>query len=261
MLLSGGVDPFWGPPRPMPWSKRRKIMIDRIMRCQYQRMVGPKWEKISTRAKEFIASLLQMDPDDRPTAQEALESEWIRSFTQCSAAAKEGGVVLSEREQQSRRALARLRQSAIVLLAEQLTSEDQVLDLRRELEKYDKDGEGTVKLQDFQTVLLQVCCTTMLDGSNVAALFANDQLDMSSLLAYNDFCISVLASRDRTITEKTAEVLDRLDAEGSRRVEMARLRDALDPILPPTLLEAILEDAVKDSFGGQGLDRSGVGDA
>lgn len=79
LLLSGGQQPFYGPPRPMPWAKRRKITIDRIMRCRYQETVGPTWEAVSSDAKDFVKSLLQMDPDDRPTAEEALKTSLDRA--------------------------------------------------------------------------------------------------------------------------------------------------------------------------------------
>lgn len=53
MLLSGN-NPFWGPPRPLPWTKRRKIMIDRIMRCEFQRMNGRRLGTHFCRRQELL---------------------------------------------------------------------------------------------------------------------------------------------------------------------------------------------------------------
>ena len=77
--LLSGYKPFWGPPRAMPWPERRKIMFNRIMRCQYMKMKGPTWSKISAEGREFVASLLKLDPTKRPSAQQALdESPWLQ---------------------------------------------------------------------------------------------------------------------------------------------------------------------------------------
>jgi len=174
-----------------------------------------------------------MDPDDRPTAREALESEWIR----CVGSEVKDTSVASKQEQESHRAFAQFNRAVMQLLAQELT-EDQVMHLRAELEKYDSDGDGLVQLRDFRTVLQQ---ETTNVSSRIAGLFG-DEIDMTFAPAYNDFCIKILAERDRTITEKTAEALDELDVEGSRKVDKDQLQAALEGILSPDMLDKILQE-------------------
>jgi serine/threonine protein kinase len=52
-------------------------MVDRILRCEYTRMRSGVWDNISDDAIQFVKSLLQCDPDARPSAPEALQSPWI----------------------------------------------------------------------------------------------------------------------------------------------------------------------------------------
>jgi serine/threonine protein kinase len=40
---------------------------------------SPDWDQISFEAKEFIRKILIHDPTKRPTAAEALDSEWVKS--------------------------------------------------------------------------------------------------------------------------------------------------------------------------------------
>jgi serine/threonine protein kinase len=243
MLLSDGINPFWGPPRPMPWSQRRKIMIDRIMRCQYQRMTGPAWDKISPAAKKFVESLLQMDPNDRPTAREALDSEWIRTVV--SSPELQEKMTLKE-QQQSRKAVSQLKQMAIQLLAQDLLVDDDAMELRSEFEKYDKHCDGHVRLEDFRKVLEE---HTSISSSSIECMFADSSLDMTSAISYSDFIIKVLADRDRTITEKTAETLDGLDVDGIRKVHKEKLHEALEGILSVELLEEMLKGTTADDEG------------
>ena len=69
MLLSGGQMPFPG--------KSRSQIVKMIMQCKFS-FRGEQWSKVSKEAKDFIASLLQMDPLDRPSAEEALKSKWMK---------------------------------------------------------------------------------------------------------------------------------------------------------------------------------------
>jgi serine/threonine protein kinase len=39
-----------------------------------------RWEFVSDEAKEFVSGLLAKDATARPTAQEALESPWIKQY-------------------------------------------------------------------------------------------------------------------------------------------------------------------------------------
>jgi serine/threonine protein kinase len=50
--------------------------MERIMCCEYN-FSGIRWKKASIHAKEFVRELLVLDPEDRPTADEALGNLWL----------------------------------------------------------------------------------------------------------------------------------------------------------------------------------------
>lgn len=52
------------------------------MTCEYK-FKGLRWKKTSTHAKDFVRDLLVLDPDDRPTADEAASNMWLNR--RCSA--------------------------------------------------------------------------------------------------------------------------------------------------------------------------------
>lgn len=69
ILLSGGELPFPG--------KNRAQIVKMIMQCKFS-FHGKQWSNVSKEAKDFITSLLQMDPLDRPRADAALKSNWMK---------------------------------------------------------------------------------------------------------------------------------------------------------------------------------------
>lgn len=83
------------------YHKRRKVMIDRIMRVDYT-FEKDYWKPISQEAKDYIAKLLVMDPKRRMDAGMALKDTWLskefplsdRVPDQSTADAVQGNLVL-----------------------------------------------------------------------------------------------------------------------------------------------------------------------
>jgi calcium-dependent protein kinase len=80
-LLLSGKQPFWGNEKTMPWQERRLEMTSLIEKCEFSPMNGAAWYNISSSAKAFVRSLLQLEAEERPTPKEALQSEWIQTCT------------------------------------------------------------------------------------------------------------------------------------------------------------------------------------
>ncbi|KAJ8524015.1 hypothetical protein ON010_g17103 [Phytophthora cinnamomi] len=72
-VLLSGIHPFDPDGR-----QTRDQIINNIQSGQFS-MTGPRWDAISTDAKELISAMLQVSPEARPTAAEALTYEWFKS--------------------------------------------------------------------------------------------------------------------------------------------------------------------------------------
>ncbi|ETO69132.1 CAMK protein kinase [Phytophthora nicotianae P1976] len=72
-VLLSGVHPFDPDGR-----QTRDQMISNIQSGQFS-MTGPRWEAISSEAKDLISALLHVDPGARLTAAKALSHEWFKA--------------------------------------------------------------------------------------------------------------------------------------------------------------------------------------
>ena len=232
MILSHGISPFWGPPRQMPWPKRRKILIQRISECKYMRMNGPSWENIAQKAKDFVATLLVLDPKKRPTAKEAMDLSWIRDDDAANdAVAPSNGE--NDAAKEAFQQILRFKMKARQILAEKLT-EREIVELRDALEKKDTDGDGNVGLDDFQEAISQLATTsTSLSEDDVTLLCSIAVTDdaaatlSSTNISYTDFVYEILRGNGRNLMETIARALDDMDTEGTRKVH----RNELMPLL------------------------------
>ena len=145
-ILLSASKPFWGPVIDIPWKERMAIMIDRIIRADYVELEGGNWENISYDAKEFVRSLLQLDTTRRPSAAEALNSQWMqtRNYTNFKTPLQ---MSADQRHQRARRL-------ATLLVMEKFTS-GVIVDLQRILERYDPERTGSISFADLLKALYE----------------------------------------------------------------------------------------------------------
>jgi len=69
-ILLCGFPPFYG--------NTDQQIFEKILKVEYD-FPSPDWDQISAQAKEFIKKILIQDTSKRPSASEALESDWIKN--------------------------------------------------------------------------------------------------------------------------------------------------------------------------------------
>jgi len=63
-----------------PWGNvGDRAMFDSIVKGNFS-LTGDQWSSVSIQAKDFVSSLMQVDPAKRPTASQALEHDWFSTI-------------------------------------------------------------------------------------------------------------------------------------------------------------------------------------
>mmetsp|Transcript_9796 Transcript_9796/g.21205 ORF Transcript_9796/g.21205 Transcript_9796/m.21205 type:complete len:1067 (-) Transcript_9796:123-3323(-) len=122
------------------------------------------WETVSQEAKDFIRSLLVVDPIDRPTARMAKESRWLKMWSK-----RENDGSSSIINPNVVKALVGFKEYSDMrkLLCEVLSFTllpEQIQGLRKEFEKYDREGTGEITLSTLKKVLIGNASTGSLGG-------------------------------------------------------------------------------------------------
>mmetsp|Transcript_21752 Transcript_21752/g.44443 ORF Transcript_21752/g.44443 Transcript_21752/m.44443 type:complete len:1071 (-) Transcript_21752:253-3465(-) len=159
-LLLSGEPPFGGCGGPETLMQVR----DNILRGDFEFEPEEIWGTVSKDAKDFIRSLLVIDPMQRPTARQAQESKWLKEWAE-----KENGDADSVINPNVVKALVGFKEYSDMrkLLCEVLSFTllpDQIQDLRKEFEKYDQDGTGEITLSTLKKVLIGNASTGSLGG-------------------------------------------------------------------------------------------------
>ena len=162
-LLLSGEPPFGGCGGPETLLQVR----DNILRGAFRFEPKEIWRPVSKEAKKFIEGLLVVDPLKRPTAQRAKESKWLK--TCCNIKEDMTGGEDSTINPDVVKALVGFREYSDMrkLLCEVLSFTllpEQIQGLRKEFEKYDKEGTGEISLSTLKNVLIGNASTGKLGG-------------------------------------------------------------------------------------------------
>lgn len=125
---------------------RRLFMIDRIMRGDYMPMEHGKWDDISEDAKNFVKSLLQVEPTRRPSAREALQSSWMKKMNDQDDE--------TPRHVSADQKRLHARRSAVLLAMEKVSSAE-LTHLAQILKRYDPEETGSILFADLRRALLE----------------------------------------------------------------------------------------------------------
>lgn len=149
-LLLSGDSPFGGCGGPESLMTVRS----NILRANFSFQPPEVWSIVSKQAREFIKTLLVVDPKKRPTAKEVQKHPWLREWAKRGK--EEDDNVLNPNVVT---ALVNFKEYSDMrkLLCEVLSFTllpEQIKDLRKEFEKMDTDGSGEISLSALKQVLL-----------------------------------------------------------------------------------------------------------
>ena len=148
-LLLSGETPFGGLD-----GENLTLVKQNIIRGQLNFKPNVVWEMVSAEGRDFVKTLLNADPKQRPTAKESQRCGWVQVWA--NKKAKEGNRL----NPKTVGALMKFKESSDLqkLLSEVLSFTllpEQIVFLRKEFEKMDSHGDGEISLNSLKRVLMQ----------------------------------------------------------------------------------------------------------
>jgi len=244
-LWSVGVIAFMLLCSEMPFSgRKRRHVIDKIMRCNYA-FSGSRWGGVSVHAKEFVKGLIEMDPKKRLSADQALESQWLKSKFDIKQ--RRPSMDLMEKVHSSLKSYggkSKLQKMALMVVAHQSTTEE-ILDLRKAFDQYDKANNGTIQYTEFCDVLSGM----NYPKEELDDIFASVDVDGSGNIHYTEFLAATVEAHGHIEEERLAEAFDRLDSDDSGYITKNNLKEMLGTEYTKEKAEALIAEVDIDKDG------------
>jgi len=199
---------------------------DILQRVRLGNVVFPpaEWNGVSTVAKNFITRLLELNPEKRMTAQEALEHTWLKNIPVSEDSKVDSSV--QERILQSMKAfrgISKLKKVALTAIALQL-QDSEISDLKKVFTAVDVNGDGTLTVAEIRAALDRASITLPPDFDSMVAEIDSDG---SGSIDYMEF---IAATMDRKVYNKRElcwRAFSVFDRDGDGRISLAEFSQVL----------------------------------
>lgn len=161
-------------------------MITNIKRGLYT-MKPEKWSRLSQECVDFTKALLQVDPEKRLTAEQALNDPWITKRQEISTEIDTSVVNALRQFSQA----SKFRRCCMEMMAWSLTNEDRAK-VREYFLAMDKTQQGTITLQELKQVLEE---QFKFSGSETQAIFNSLDTNNDQEIHYSDFLAAMVSQR------------------------------------------------------------------
>eukprot|EP00347_Sterkiella_histriomuscorum_P018781 403344202 len=216
-ILLSGNPPFNG--------KNDQAIFDSIA-LGYVSFQGVEWKNISNQAKIFIKKMLQVNPDDRISAQQALNDPWIKIYTSSDTVAPPMAMNILNNLRSFSSEL-KFQQAVMSYLANQLSSKEEKQKLTEIFKSFDKNNDGVLSREElingYSTLYGSVERATL----EVEQILTNVDLNRNGTVDYSEFLSATMQTQELLTNEKLQAAFNLFDIDQNGRITIEEIKSML----------------------------------
>ena len=201
-ILLCGSPPFYG--------KNEKEIFKKIIDGNFT-FRHKIWNKISTEAKNLVLKLLQVNPDKRLSAKEALEDVWFQKNINVNSLEnnkKSSNYRLFLKNITEFCAEQKLQQATLTFLVHNFAPKEELNELKKIFFAFDKNGDGKISKEEFVTGLSNNndnLNSLLKEDDNIQGLLNNIDQDNNGYIGFEEFLIASI-NKEKILTEKNLKM-------------------------------------------------------
>lgn len=199
------------------------------------------WEGISTAAKDFIHTLLQVDQNKRPNAAEALQLPWIKSMSQIKIDEKVASSVLANLRHFHKTSL--IKTAALNFIGSQLVHKKDKQEIIKVFKSMDKEGHGFLTKKEVKDGFEQLCQAKISD-SEVNELFSAVDMNGTGKIEYTEFIVACMDRQHMLSEENLSLSFKMLDKDGSGVITTKDIKNVFGEF---NLHDRVVQDLMKQA--------------
>jgi len=208
-ILLCGYPPFYG-------DSDRQI-LESVKKGKFA-FDGEEWDGVSKEAKDLITKMITL-PTKRLTAAQVLEHPWMKLGNQYNK------TKLSMNLGQLRNFInaSKLQKAVLTCMASQL-SEFEIMDLRKVFLALDKNGDGTITLDELKEGLSKL---PDLKANEIQQIMNSIDTDKSGKIDYTEFLAATMETNLYLKEEKLFMAFKMFDKDGNGKISAQELKEVL----------------------------------
>lgn len=209
-----------------PFDEKKMILLKKqIFSCKYT-FEKPGFNKTSKEAKDFVSSLLVMNPAVRLNAHQALHSKWIISFNHKNSRHASFRTLnrVHDGLQSFSNQTGEFKKIALMVIAHK-SSTDDIIKLREAFNTYDVSDDGEITMIEFKSALLST--GNWQSDEEIARIFNKIDIDHTGCINYTEFLAATIERHGRLEEERLTEAFDRIDSDENGYISKEEMRSLL----------------------------------
>jgi len=208
-ILLCGYPPFYG-------DSDRQI-LESVKKGKFA-FDGEEWDGVSKEAKDLITKMITL-PTKRLTAAQVLEHPWMKLGNQYNK------TKLSMNLGQLRNFInaSKLQKAVLTCMASQL-SEFEIMDLRKVFLALDKNGDGTITLDELKEGLAKL---PDIKANEIQQIMNSIDTDKSGKIDYTEFLAATMETNLYLKEEKLFMAFKMFDKDGNGKISAQELKEVL----------------------------------
>jgi len=182
------------------------------------------WRNISDDAKDLIRKMLQFNPKDRFTAEQALNHVWVKKTApKASDAPLESAHVDNLK---NFRAQNKLKKAALHIIAQQLP-DSEVSNLKNIFTSIDKNGDGQLTVAEIMEGFDKSGIKPEALGVDIKEIIMNIDSNASGVIDYTEFIAATLEKKKYMREDRLWSAFRVFDVDGNGTISKAELQKIL----------------------------------
>lgn len=219
----------------MPFAGKEDEVMTKVLRGAYH-MSEKRWSSISGEAISFVKSLLVIDPQQRLTAQSALDHPFIKNRHFLSKVEVDSTIVQAFRDFGR---MSCFRRACMSMVSWSLSSED-----RTSVEQYfnalDETHQGAIHKDELQRLMVG---KFNLSGKEFERVFSALDMHHDHEVHFSDFLAAMVCSRIELNNTLITDTFRKFDTDDTGYITKEDLRRVLGDSFGGARVERLLEEA------------------
>lgn len=208
-ILLCGSPPFQG--------KDTKAVLDSVKLAQ-PKFDQKEWKGISLDAKAMLKALLTRDPDSRPSAVEAVQSEWIQLMIG-GAGVKAASTHTVPAKLRTFALMNKLKKASLNVIATQL-DDKAIRDLKALFMSMDSNNDGSLSVGELKDAL---CKSGVSLPQDLSRMMEQVDCDGSGVIDYSEFVAATMERRKYISEDVCWRAFKTFDVDGSGSIDRQEL--------------------------------------
>lgn len=183
---------------------------------------GPEWKRVSEEAKELIRHLINLNPQERYTAEQALQHPWVTTLARNSQNVALPTTLMSNLK--AFRAQNKLKKAALTVIAQHM-SEKEIDHLRQIFMTLDVDNSGTLSVQEVREGLKRLGWTEI--PADLQAIIEEVDSDKSGHIDYTEFIAATMDKKLYMKEDVCWAAFRVFDLDGNGKISQDELKKVL----------------------------------